>query len=86
MTRRTQFELRVTTAPADLGYGGKPSPWLEWRPDCRGTAHRVLAWLHAAERSWLSGGVYYGLEIRRCADNLPVPRSAIQGLLNETGV
>jgi hypothetical protein len=41
LTNRSKIAIRWTTAPADLGYGGKPTDWLNSSPTMRSPKNAV---------------------------------------------
>ena len=64
---RQRIEYRLTTCPADFGYEGTPSRWLESDPDAVGTINTIMGKRYECLRraGLLGSGTYYREEFRR---------------------
>ena len=63
LTARTRVEYRITTTPANLGYDGEKTDWLNYLPDCVGTPATILKKAYAVKR--IHGeGVWYADQYR----------------------
>ena len=66
LTPRTRIEYRITTTPADFGYDGEKTGWLDARPACVGTPMTILDHAYAERRKY-GEGVYYAEQFRTAA-------------------
>ena len=62
-TLRNHVEIRYTTDPADIGYGGKKTAWLVGKPDVKAPVASAVCQWREIKRKHI-GNVFYGLDMK----------------------
>lgn len=70
ITTRSKVSIRTTTAPADMGYGGTPTNWLEAPADVVTSPAKALEYLSGLRSKF--GGADYRVDLR--VNGQPVTR------------
>lgn len=65
LTTRSKIAIRTTTAPADMGYGGQKTGWLNGKPDVITSPAKALEYLSGLRTKF--GGADYLADLR-CGD------------------